>query len=295
MPRFLLRVLILWLSVMVHAMAAHAEGFALEFFGTGSGDIDRVKIPLEPDGPVNVGGDLTIEFWLKAPPGVNAGVVRTGLDGWITGNILIDRDVYYAGDHGDYGLSLGGGRLAFGLAVGGEGQTMVGATDLADGSWRHVAVTREKETGRMCLYVDGKLDAEGVGPPGDARYRVGRATDWPNSDPFLVLGAEKHDAGPEYPSFHGLLDDLRISDVVRYTESFTPPTGPAETDDHTVLLLRFDEGEGDITHDSSPHSRHGQIRIGGPHRGPRWSSDTPWSTSSTTQPAATTPPADAAR
>ncbi|MCC7406652.1 MAG: LamG domain-containing protein [Phycisphaeraceae bacterium] len=295
MSHRLRRALIVSLSAMIHAMTVHAGGFALKFFGAGPDGVDRVKIPLEPDGPVNVGGDFTIEFRLKAPPGVNTGVVRTGLDGWITGNILIDRDVYYAGDHGDYGLSLGGGRLAFGLAVGGEGQTIVGATDLADRLWRHVAITREEETGRMCLYVDGKLDAEGIGPPGDASYRVGRPTDWPNSDPFLVLGAEKHDAGPEYPSFHGLLDDLRISDTVRYTEPFTPPANPAEADDHTVLLLRFDEGEGDIAHDSSPHTRHGQLMIGGPHQGPRWSSDTPWSMSPATQPATTTPPAGAAR
>ena len=28
--------------------------------------------------------------------------------------------------------------------------------------------------------------------------------------PYLVLGAEKHDAGPSYPSFFGFLDELRI-------------------------------------------------------------------------------------
>ena len=37
-----------------------------------------------------------------------------------------------------------------------------------------------------------------------------------------MLGAEKHDAGAEFPSFSGWLDELRISNNVRYGGAFTP-------------------------------------------------------------------------
>ena len=46
----------------------------------------------------------------------------------------------------------------------------------------------------------------------------------PESDPFLVIGAEKHDAGSLYPSYRGWIDEVRLSTVRRYTGSgFTRP------------------------------------------------------------------------
>src|SRR5688572_28426947 len=54
------------------AAPALASGFSLSFNGTGSGDVDRVKIRVDdpattlPGGPADVGaGDFTIEFWIK--------------------------------------------------------------------------------------------------------------------------------------------------------------------------------------------------------------------------------------
>ena len=52
-------------------------GSSLRFFGTGSGDIDRVKIQLDaPARPVDVGGDFTLEFWMKTASGNGSGRVR---------------------------------------------------------------------------------------------------------------------------------------------------------------------------------------------------------------------------
>jgi hypothetical protein len=262
------------------SVRADTVNHALRFFGTGTDDIDRVKIPLvDADGrslPVNVAGDFTLELFLKAELADNSGHAAAQPDGWITGNIVVDRDVYHAGDHGDWGLSLGGGRVAFGAAVGEDGATIVGRTIVADGRWRHIAVTRHAETGRIAIYVDGRLDAAGDGPPGRIDYRAGRDTEFPASDPYLVIGAEKHDAGWEYPSFTGLIDELRLSGVIRYTENFTPPAEPFAPDEHTRLLLHFDEGEGEIASDASGHGNHGQVGIGGPHDAPRWTDDTPF-------------------
>lgn len=271
----------LLIAIVINGLATIAKAdHAVQFLGTGIDDVDRVKIPLvDADGrslPVNAAGDFTLELFLKAELADNRGRVEPRLDGWITGNIVVDRDVYHAGDHGDWGLALGGGRVAFGAAVGEAGTTIVGRTVVADSRWHHVAVTRDAGTGRLALYVDGKLDAEGDGPPGRIDYRAGRDTDFPVSDPYMVIGAEKHDAGREYPSFTGRIDELRLSDVIRYTENFTPPIEPFAPDEHTRLLLHFDEGEGETAHDASDHANHGQVSIGGPHSAPRWSEDTPF-------------------
>jgi len=257
-------------------------GFSLRYYGNGWGDIDRVKIPLDaPARPADVGaGDFTIEWWMKAAAADNPSTsVSCGApDGWITGNVLIDRDVYGAGDYGDYGVSIASGRLAFGVAAGSSGTTACGTRSVADGAWHHVAVTRRAADGRLQIYLDGALDGQAVGPTGDLSYRDGRITTYPN-DPYLVLGGEKHDAGPAYPSYNGLIDELRISNSVRYDGAFAVPSGPFSPDANTVALVHFDEGVGNTIHDSSgaaggPSS--GVRNYGGLTNGPEWTDDSPW-------------------
>lgn len=267
---------------------AQTTGSSLRFYGSGvrARDLDRVKIPLDnPQAPVDVGNDFTIEFWMKALPGENSSGSCSNAaygDAWITGNIMIDRDVYNSGDHGDYGIALfaGNGRLAFGVDRGGSGNTLCGGSNLANGQWHHIAVTRNSSTSsaageRLQLFVDGVRVAASNGPAGDISYRNGRTTSYPGSDPYLVLGAEKHDAGAAYPSFSGWLDDMRVSNIVRYGASgYSVPSGPLPADGNTVALYRFDENSGTTIRDELGQSN-GILRYGGNPAGPVWSSDTP--------------------
>lgn len=44
-----------------------AQDYCMRFFGHGTGDIDRVKIPIDaPPRPVDVSFDFTLEFQFKA-------------------------------------------------------------------------------------------------------------------------------------------------------------------------------------------------------------------------------------
>ncbi len=275
--------LALLLTVLPESIQAQGD-FSLRFYGTGRDGVDRVTIPLDaPPRPVDVGGDFTIEFWLKALPGDNtASACSPGGDNWIYGNVVIDRDVYFAGDYGDYGISLADGRVAFGVNNGSEGTTLCGQTDVTDGRWHHIALTRSAADGSLAIFIDGRLDVRGNGPTGDVSYRDGRATQYP-ADPFLVIGAEKHDAGPEYPSFRGWIDEVRISRIIRYRGAFTPPTAPFTPDPDTVALYHFNEGAGVTVRDSSgapDGPSDGALRVGGSPAGPAWSEDTPWISSS---------------
>ncbi|WP_376792339.1 DUF4832 domain-containing protein [Thermoflexus sp.] len=252
--------------------------YALRFYGTGSGDIDRVKIPMSNtlgiSLPVNIGAtDFTIEFWLRFTSGENnSGPCVEGEDTWIYGNILFDRDIFDTPDYGDFGISLYGGRIAFGVHNGSSGYTICGNTTLTPDQWHHIAVTR-RTNGEMRIFVGGVLDREYNGPAGDISYRVGRNVAWPN-EPYLVIGAEKHDYDPNtYPSFSGWLDEVRISNIVRYTTNFTPPDAPFTPDASTVGLYRFDEGSGTTVLDSSgapDGPSHGERRVGGPNNGPTY-------------------------
>lgn len=49
----------------------------------------------------------------------------------------------------------------------------------------------------------------------------------------------------------GLIDEIRISNTVRYTESFTPPDGPFEEDADTMHLWHVDEGIGGSSADAA--------------------------------------------
>lgn len=289
-----------WLGVLGPTLAmAQTGGYSLRFFGTGTNDIDRVKIRVddpfnlndEPGPVVDVGGtDFTIEFWLKGTLAQNAAANVTcgvGSFSWISGNIVIDRDRFSSGGR-DFGVSLvNGGRIAFGLANASEAaHTLCGTRGVLDGQWHHVAVQRQRSTGQMRLFVDGVADGTAAGPTGDVSYP---GTAFPdsncggpctNSDPFIVIAAEKHDADPtNYPSFNGWLDELRVSTVLRYTGGFTRPAQPFTSDAVTAGLYHFDEGSGGQALDSAgatsgPH--HGDVRVGGPSQGPQWSTDTPF-------------------
>ncbi len=241
--------------------------------------MDRVKVPLVVGShslPVNVGvGDLTIEFWIRFNPGENtSGPCTEGTDTWIYGNIVIDRDIFGTPEYGDFGISLYGNRIAFGVHNGTSGATMCSSSALTANSWHHVAVTRRAD-GLMGIFVDGSLEGSVFGPAGNVSYRPGQSSSWPN-DPFVVFGAEKHDYDPStYPSFSGWLDEVRFSSTIRYNASFSPPTAPFTPDPDTAALYHFDEGSGTVVLDSSGAlggPSHGERRVGGPQNGPVYDS-----------------------
>ena len=241
--------------ILISALPAFSQERSIRFHGTGHlvPGTDRIKIPLAGN-PANVSGDFTIEFWIHCDDGDNNGNVSATShgDGWIPGNVLIDRDIFGNADPGDFGLSIGASAqlppshrvVAFGLNRKHEGITIRRTTNIADRQWHHIAVTRSGSTGLIRLFVDGQVDAEGIGPAGDVAYPADRVTMYPASDPYLVIGAEKHDGGAAYPSFNGSMDELRISGIVRYDSAFRVPANAFQPDEATALLYHFDENGG---------------------------------------------------
>lgn len=127
-------------------------------------------------------------------------------------------------------------------------RTAAGA--VSPGRWTHVAGVHDGETVRV--YVDGKLaaSAPAVGP-----RRV-------DDGPFLV-GAATDDAGRMCHGFAGLLDEVRLSRVVRYAKDFAPATAH-EPDGDAALLLPCDADFGPWTADHSGNGAHPR-RLGTAH------------------------------
>ena len=103
--------------------------------------------------------------------------------------------------------------------------------------WHHLTGvnTLQKRT----LFVDGVPVAESVKEcPFDL-------TDQEAS----FLGAVYY-SGEVLPDFNGIIDEVRVSDTVRYTEAFEPAYRH-EQDEDTIGLWHFDKGTGEIVTDSS--------------------------------------------
>lgn len=255
---------------------------SLRFYGTGTGGIDRVEIAIDPQVPADVGaGDFTIDFWVRTSS-VNftwAAACTAGANGWQSGNVVVDRDRMGNGDHGDYGIAITRAGVAFGVSKGAAGAGLCGTTNVIDGTWHHIAVTRVASTGALALYIDGNPDGTATGPTGDISYRDGATG--AAKDPFLVLGAEKRDAVAPMPqtthAFNGWMDELRISTTVRYTAAFTTETVPYAVDADTAALYHFDEGDGNNLGDARGMSP-GMIKVGDTPTGtvPVWASATPF-------------------
>jgi hypothetical protein len=272
-----------WLCLPLTPTVRAADGAALRLFGSAIPNTDRVVIPLgtitngqlSSTAPLNVANDFTLEFWMRARAESNLAPDCTA-NGWYYGNIMIDRDVDGPGDYGDYGVALCAGRLVFGVSVAEDDRMAFGRTLVADDQWHHVAVTRQ-EGGDLTIFVNGQIDAQVAGPSGRIDYRLDRPSNRPSSDPYLVLGAEKHD----YPGsfgYNGWFADLRISTTVRYTAAFDRPTAPHPLDADTVALYRFNEGSGTQISDATGLSAGVLLPRDPANLAEHWGVDSPFAT-----------------
>src|SRR5439155_750496 len=157
--------------------------------------------------------------------------------------------------------------------------TLQGLVHVLDGNWHHVAFVRERASGRKRIYVDGVLDVEssaGVST-GDLSYPNGRPTSYPDSDPFLVFGAEKSGSlGTSiYPSFNGWMDEIRVWSVARSAAEIDAARGQsvAPTTPGLALYLRLEEGSGTALLDATGGNV-ATLFAGVPGNG-EWSTDTP--------------------
>jgi hypothetical protein len=285
-------------AVTVTVVNQSSQDFALRFFGNGinAPDLDRVKIQIDDPltitsgPPADVGAlDTTVEFWMRGLASENsaAAVVCGANNNWIYGNIIVDRDRYNTDR--SYGISIAGGRVVFGVDGDGTGsQTICGTSSVLNNQWHHVTVERRRSDGWMWLYINGNLEAQADGPNGDISYpdngvpgffcpAPGQSgpgtTQCVNSDPYIVIGAEKHDAGSTFPSYSGWFDEMRISNSLRYSANFVRPTAPFTTDATTAALYHFNEGSGDVITDTSGASggpSNAVRRFGGTPAGPAW-------------------------
>lgn len=240
-----------------------------------------------PGPPVDVGAhDFVVEWWMKAQPGVNSfSAASCGPnDNWKDGNIIFDRSRSTEGS--EWGVSILGGKLAFGVTGDGAAQlTLCSDSIIDDGEWHHITVQRNRwdgtyADGQMWIFIDSRLEATQIGPEGNISYpddAVSGESCGPseteqciNFDPYLLIGASKDGRGS---GFSGMMDDLRFSWWLRYFDDFDQAPGFHFRDDMTVSILRFNEGSGEILFDTGGYNggtSNGVFNLGGSPESPQW-------------------------
>lgn len=158
-------------------------------------------------------GDFTVEFWLKS--------CQSG------GYKLIDAAGSTAGAGFEMNYSHNGGSISASVKgsypTGGNVSSSI-TTDV----WKHIAVTNNSSTMMMTLYIDGVwTDTSTVtGYNRSSRFYIGRM-DYTTSG-YLKIN----------------IDEMRISDIVRYNSNFTPPSSEFSADANTKALYHFNEVSG---------------------------------------------------
>jgi hypothetical protein len=164
---------------------------SIHFDGTG----DYLTYPDSDDWAFS--GDFTIDFWMyTSDTATRKSIIRKGLDGvwsvieWgIFMNDSVNKVTFQFSNNGSSGINL------------------ASTTSINDSTWHHIAVVRNGN--RFDLYIDGTSEANKT-----------NAYTARNDSTVLAIGAES-DGSDEYT---GYLDEIRISNIARWTTNFTPPT-----------------------------------------------------------------------
>ena len=205
--------------------SASATGYALEFNGKDS----YVDLPtLRYDGS----HPITIEAKIR-PGRENAGSVMTAL--WLG----LFSDNFIVGSTGS--------ASSVSLVQSPEQKNAI-----------HLAAVVDESV--ICLYLNGKLQGNRTL---NRAYRELVESNQVNRGFMIGANGEIGSAKPgearqmRHP-LDGIVDEVRISKVARYTADFTPDLR-FEPDVDTLALYHFDEGQGDVLKDSSGNNHHGKI------------------------------------
>ena len=129
--------------------------------------------------------------------------------------------------------------LAFEANISGSATTVEGANTLIESQqfakrrFAHVAVTRDLTEEKLFLHYNGNTIS-------DSSFAVENLTFTTNTE----IGT----------TFKGYIDEVRVSNIPRYSANFTPPTQRFRPDDDTVMLIHFDQ-DNDATEANDVHNK----------------------------------------
>ena len=172
----------------------------------------------------------TVEYWLRINS--HAGAYQHTLGFW---NATAPTGViYYFSSNMYNGTNKMGFQYKYANAT--DSGSLVFGSALSTGVWQHHAFVRNGNT--LTAYLDGVSQGTHT-MTGRTIDITGYNSTTISTMPFTI-GAMSDASG----GTNGWMDEIRISDVARYTSGFTPQTTPFQNDANTVFLLHCDGSDG---------------------------------------------------
>ena len=171
----------------------------------------------------NLGDNWTIEWWQKIPIGV---------DGFLS-VLCQDANVpTYSG----IDVFINAGNICMF-----NGNFTVAESPATRGEWNHIAIQKNGTT--LAAYINGVAQSVGGSHPG---------TIAPSSPLNVCIGSRTYDGGANFYGqlFNGQLANIRISNIARYSGTFTVPT-TVVSDANTRLALDGSVGGGGMLTDET--------------------------------------------
>lgn len=146
--------------------------------------------------PRVVENDFSVAFWVNTtasgPPGTQ----------WFQGFGIVDGEVCGSPPGGDWGIAMiAGGHIIF--------ADMQSTTEINDGTWHSVILTRDMLGGGTVLYLDGSIEVDVTG------HMMNSPLTGP---PWIGVGNNPCDVSYGRRFFPGMVDDLRFYDRVLSAE-----------------------------------------------------------------------------
>lgn len=227
------------------------------------------ETPTTATGAIRYSGGSAMSFSGKENPNSYVGVVNTNSSLHIEGDMTIESWIRIPQSGGGHilgsnscwdwqRLAVYNTNLVYANHQAGNYWTQSIAYSFQPDQWYHLAVVANRSANEVKFYVDGQLIA--TRSRNDANWPISSGND------IAVIGKRCNTSSPLslVNPYSGLLDEVRISNTIRYTSNFTPQTTPFEPDANTKLLLHFDENGDDPRNtgkaiDSSGNGNHGTI------------------------------------
>ena len=211
-------------------LASTGNGNAIGFNGSSS----YVRIP----NVLSAATAFTIEYWVKT--------TQTGPGGsqWYNGNGIVDAEV--AGVTNDFGTSLVGDKLAFG--VGSPDISIKSVSSVNTGAWFHVAATWNSALHQLNLYINGALEASTSASVG---------TNVRNGPAYIRFGSLQTNLN----FFSGQVDEVRFWSVERSQVQIQQNMNVSVPDNSTGLTAyyKLDESVGTTTADATVNGYTGTL------------------------------------
>jgi hypothetical protein len=217
-------------------------------------DVSGIPGPYSPVASFSLAGGLNYAVSLDPAGSVNFGQ-HPSLDLAGTEGITIEMWVYRTEENLDTVILdkfipfVGGWRIGIDASdhvyfrtrkqMGGDRRVTAMDAKVPPGAWHHIACCQTGTAGGN----DGIVYIDGVPCGFNGLINI----PWPVAKDLYLFQSGI------------VVDELRISDTLRYTGGFTPPTSPFVPDGHTKGLWHFDEGQGTFTADESSNQNHGTL------------------------------------